>query len=366
MKILFAVGTVPVVATISLAIFTGAAGQLVRDTTTSASQLCVTRGRVAGLSPVQARNARSIVAAAQQTAAQGSASASAQSTAELVALVAAATESTLHNYANPSVPLSGQLPNDGNPPAGGNLDSVGLFQERPSWGPLSARMTPVAATRLFTQRLMRVPSWLSNPPSIDAQAVEISAYPDRYAAFEAPARRWLRQIDTGAGMPRLDRDRATLARCGGDGLPHAVGNVPPGSLPAGYGIPPAATDAERIAITFALAQLGKPYVFGAAGPNAYDCSGLTMAAWAAAGVSLPHYTVSQWRQGTPDLSTSELSPGDLILIPGADGTLNPPNPHHVGMYLGEGYVIEAPETGDVVKIVPLGDFGPIVGMRHIG
>lgn len=125
------------------------------------------------------------------------------------------------------------------------------------------------------------------------------------------------------------------------------------------------TEAERTAVTFALAQLGKPYVFDAAGPNAYDCSGLTMAAWAAAGVTLPHNAAAQWHEGTPVADPSLLSPGDLILIPGADGTWNPPYPGHVGMYIGGGYVIEAPQTGDVVKIVPLSTFGPIIGMRHI-
>jgi cell wall-associated NlpC family hydrolase len=124
------------------------------------------------------------------------------------------------------------------------------------------------------------------------------------------------------------------------------------------------TEAERIAVTFALAQLGKPYVFDAAGPNAYDCSGLTMAAWAAAGVTLPHNAAAQWHEGTAVPDPLLLVPGDLIFIPGADGTWNPPHPGHVGMYIGGGYVIEAPQTGDVVKIVPLSTFGPIIGMRH--
>jgi cell wall-associated NlpC family hydrolase len=62
---------------------------------------------------------------------------------------------------------------------------------------------------------------------------------------------------------------------------------------------------------------------------------------------------------------SELAPGDLVLIPGSDGSLSPPNPQHVGMYIGDGFVIEAPQAGDVVKIVPLAGFNPIIAMRHI-
>ena len=142
--------------------------------------------------------------------------------------------------------------------------------------------------------------------------------------------------------------------------------MPAGTLPPGFALPLTATDAERRAVTFALAQLGKPYVFGATGPASYDCSGLTMAAWAAAGVHLPHYTVDQYHLGTPVTATMLLAPGDLIFIPGSDGTLNPPNPQHVGMYIGHGDVIEAPQTGDVVKIVPLAQFIPVIGIRHYG
>jgi cell wall-associated NlpC family hydrolase len=117
-------------------------------------------------------------------------------------------------------------------------------------------------------------------------------------------------------------------------------------------------------VTFALAQLGKPYVFGAAGPEAYDCSGLTMQAWAAAGVVLPHYTITQAELGTPVADPSLLRPGDLVFIPGSDGTMRAPG--HVGMYVGRGLIIEAPQTGDVVKLVPLSSFEPIAAMRHYG
>jgi NlpC/P60 family protein len=146
---------------------------------------------------------------------------------------------------------------------------------------------------------------------------------------------------------------------GADSRPQQLPPVDP--APDGHG----ETEAERTAVTFALAQLGKPYKFAAAGPNAFDCSGLTMAAWAAAGVTLPHNAAAQWHEGRPVPDPLLLTPGDLILIPGADGTWNPPHPGHVGMYIGAGYVLEAPQAGDVVTIVPLSGFGPIIGMRHI-
>ena len=96
---------------------------------------------------------------------------------------------------------------------------------------------------------------------------------------------------------------------------------------------------------------------GATGPDAYDCSGLTMVAWAAAGVQLPHYTVAQYQLGQPVAAISLLAPGDLIFIPGSDGSLDPPNPQHVGMYLGAGYMIDAPDTGEYVKIQKVSDDG---------
>jgi cell wall-associated NlpC family hydrolase len=192
---------------------------------------------------------------------------------------------------------------------------------------------------------------------VAAQTVQRSAFPDRYAKAQTAAQEWLRQISgpTSSG-----------SSCGGDGLlPAATERLRPGAIPAGYRIPASATDAERRAVTFALAQLGKPYVFGASGPDSYDCSGLTMAAWTAAGIQLPHYTLAQYQAGVPVADPSLMAPGDLIFIPGDDGSQNPPNPQHVGMYIGDDYIIEAPQTGDFVKIVALARFNPIIGLRHI-
>jgi len=338
---------------VGVAILLGAGGGT-SDASTVA--MCTTSGPVHGLDATQARNARTIVAAAQHMGVTVGQDPGAQARAELIALMTAATESTMHNYANPHVPASTLLPNDGPPATGGDHDSVGLFQLRESWGPLTSRMNPIEATHLFVGRLFTVPAWQTLAPGVAAQTVQQSSYPDRYATKQPSAQAWLDQITTGS--------RATS--CGGDGLPPTEsGTFRPGTIPVGYTIPTTATDAERRAITFALAQLGKPYVFGAAGPDAYDCSGLTMAAWTAAGVQLPHYTVAQYRTGVPVADSSLLAPGDLIFIPGSEGTLDPPNPQHVGMYIGDGYVIEAPQTRDVIKIVAAGGFEPVVGIRHI-
>jgi cell wall-associated NlpC family hydrolase len=98
----------------------------------------------------------------------------------------------------------------------------------------------------------------------------------------------------------------------------------------------------RAAIAFAQSQLGKPYVYAAAGPNAYDCSGLTMAAYAAAGVGMGHYSGSQYAS-FPHVSMDELLPGDLIFWGGGGS-------QHVGLYIGGGLMIDAPHTGAWVHV----------------
>lgn len=113
--------------------------------------------------------------------------------------------------------------------------------------------------------------------------------------------------------------------------------TPPAPSPAG---------GAAAAIAFAKAQVGEPYVWGAAGPDAWDCSGLTMGAWAAGGVSLPHYSVAQYEATTP-ISVSELRPGDLLFW---GTTSSPSSIHHVALYIGDGMMVHAPRTGRPVAI----------------
>ena len=126
-----------------------------------------------------------------------------------------------------------------------------------------------------------------------------------------------------------------------------------------YGVP-AATRPAATAVAFALRQLGKPYQWGATGPDAYDCSGLVYAAYAAAGIHLARTTFG-WRQDGPQVPLSQLQPGDLLFSAGSDGTLA--NPGHVVMYLGGGQVIQAPQTGEDVQIDPLDLAGVVVATR---
>jgi cell wall-associated NlpC family hydrolase len=117
-----------------------------------------------------------------------------------------------------------------------------------------------------------------------------------------------------------------------------------------------ASGRAKIAVDFALAQLGDPYVYGAAGPDAWDCSGLTMGAWGAAGVSLPHSSSMQYNSGT-HVAISDLRPGDLVFF------YSPIS--HVAIYLGGGQVVHAPHTGDVVRIAPMSEM-PVAGAVRPG
>jgi len=113
--------------------------------------------------------------------------------------------------------------------------------------------------------------------------------------------------------------------------------------------PPAPASGAEAAISFARSQIGDPYVWGAAGPNAWDCSGLTMGAWRAGGISLPHYSVAQYTQSTA-ISRSSLRPGDLVFW---GSSSSPASIYHVALYVGNGMIIQAPRTGRDVEEVSM-------------
>jgi cell wall-associated NlpC family hydrolase len=98
------------------------------------------------------------------------------------------------------------------------------------------------------------------------------------------------------------------------------------------------------AVSYAMAQVGKAYVYGAAGPSAFDCSGLTMMAWAQAGVALPHSSSAQYSSG-PHVAESDLQPGDLVFY------YSPIS--HVGMYIGNGMIVNAENPGSGVRVTSL-------------
>jgi cell wall-associated NlpC family hydrolase len=118
----------------------------------------------------------------------------------------------------------------------------------------------------------------------------------------------------------------------------------------------------RAAVRWALAQLGDPYRWGATGPNAFDCSGLTSSAYRAAGAGIPRVSRDQWNAG-PHVDVPNLLPGDLVFY--ASDTRNPGTIHHVGMYIGNGLMVHAPHTGDVVRVASIWRVGYIGATRVI-
>jgi peptidoglycan DL-endopeptidase CwlO len=131
----------------------------------------------------------------------------------------------------------------------------------------------------------------------------------------------------------------------------ARGALRTGPCPAEYTNDPGGRAAAK-----ACSLIGKPYIWGAAGPNGYDCSGLTLVAWASAGVALRHYTKWQWADGTP-VSRAQLKPGDLVFYYA--------DLHHMGIYVGGNTIVHAPHTGDYVRMAPL-DRMPATGYRRPG
>lgn len=148
--------------------------------------------------------------------------------------------------------------------------------------------------------------------------------------------------------------------------------IPPGLVMDG-------TAKGNAAASFALAQLGKPYVFGAAGPASFDCSGLTMSAWAGQGIPLAHHAATQAGQGTAEpTNLSQAVSGDLVLIPGSDGTAAAPG--HVGIVAGytpttskdghparDLWLVQAPGYQNLpVELTEATQWaGQIVAVRHI-
>ena len=116
------------------------------------------------------------------------------------------------------------------------------------------------------------------------------------------------------------------------------------------------SQAAQIAVDAAMAQRGKPYVWAASGPNSFDCSGLVQYAYAAAGIDLPHSSRMQAGVGQ-SVSRDELQPGDLVAF------YSPIS--HIGIYIGNGQMVHAPSTGDVVKVSPIDRIGGIAAMTRI-
>jgi cell wall-associated NlpC family hydrolase len=268
---------------------------------------------VAGFEGNQLANAAAIVAAGTELGAP--------QRAHVIAVATAMQESKLLMYANDTVPDSLRLPHDR---VGSDHDSVGLFQQRAGWGTVAERMEPQTSARLFYEALLALPDWESLPLTVAAQQVQISAFPDAYAQWEQPANEVVGSV-------------AGIVCTGGPSDPEVRAPNP----------------LAQDAIDRAVSQVGTPYVWGggnADGPTdgGFDCSGLMVYAFADTGVTVPHQTQAIWTTFQPPITDpAQVQPGDMILL-SRDGS--PTGIHHVGLYLGDGQVVHAPETGSTVEI----------------
>jgi cell wall-associated NlpC family hydrolase len=142
-----------------------------------------------------------------------------------------------------------------------------------------------------------------------------------------------------AAIERAERLAAARAAAAADARADSATPPPAAAPPAPA---PAPNARAQVAVDAALSQLGKPYQWAAEGPDSYDCSGLTLWAWARAGVSLPHNSGMQYA-ATPRVDRSDWQPGDLLFFGSPI--------HHVAMYIGNGQMVEAPYTGAQVRVV---------------
>lgn len=281
----------------------------------------------------------------------------------VIALMAALTESSLRMLSNTSAyPESANYPNDGN---GGDHDSLGLFQMRPStgWGSVENLMDAEYQAEAFyggqsgpnhgsPRGLLDIPDWKLLPKGAAAQAVEVSAYPDRYATYEPVAEAILDAMATGTSNGSCGDETQ------GSGVPQAPGFA--GAF-----------------IAAAQRETGTPYVWGGGtytGPSGrgsdgrgpgFDCSGLVLyAAYQASGgkLKLPHYSGAQISFGQ-SIAWDDKQPGDLVFftMPGSSA------PHHVAIYVGHGKILQAPRTGENVRFGTVSEFaGQTTTVRRLG
>ena len=179
----------------------------------------------------------------------------------------------------------------------------------------------------------------SQRASIESQLAErqalYSSIKDQIAQLEAAER---------ARQARLAAQAKAAANQQQSAPAPAPAPAPSSGDSSGSSAPPPATHSSVVSI--ALQYLGVPYVWGGASPSGFDCSGLTMYAYAKVGVYLPHNAAMQYGMGSA-VSQSQLAPGDLVFFSGLS---------HVGMYIGGGRFVHAPHTGDVVKISSLSEY----------
>jgi cell wall-associated NlpC family hydrolase len=319
-----------------------------------------TRADIAGvqLDAEQMGNAQTVVSV---TAARGL-----PSYAATIALATVAAESMFHNYL-----------------VFKDADSLGLFQQRVRYYGAPVATDPALATSAFLERLVAVDHWATRPLTQVAAAVQKprAGLAGAYSKWQPLAtaltgQLWPLAVAAARTEPTLPAGERALPApaaptpcpAAGAGRGGLLAEIPSGGsrlIPPGLAL--TGSVAGNQAVSFALAQLGKPYMWGSNGPHSWDCSSLTQASWASAGVAIARTTFDQVDEGAP-VSLFSVRSGDLVFLAGSDGTAT--SPGHVGMVAGRVgvvlYVISAPHTGEVVQLTPMSQWSQIVSARRIG
>jgi cell wall-associated NlpC family hydrolase len=284
-----------------------------------------------------------------------------------------------------------------------DADSLGLFQQRVRYYGAPVAADPVRATDAFLDRLVMVDRWATRPLTQVAAAVQkpradlAGAYA-KWAPLAAAltAQLWPQAAGATAAAktPNATAPTAATPTATSTTATSTTATTQAAPVAGWFPVPPAAPDPCRAVGTgtgggsaaippglalsgsaagnraagFALAQLGKPYVWGSDGPGSWDCSSLVQAGWAWAGVAIARTTFAQVDSGMP-VPPAEARSGDLFFIAGSDGTAT--SPGHVGMVAGRVrgavYLVEAPHSGGVVQLTPATQWASlVVAVRRIG
>jgi cell wall-associated NlpC family hydrolase len=269
------------------------------DSTTACLPTAVAGGRSVSLDRQQLANAGTIIATGAKL--------EVPSRGLVVAIATALQESQLRNLNH------------------GHLDSVGLFQQRNAWGSFAERTDPATSAAMFftggragQPGLLDIQGWERMSITDASQAVQRSAFPFAYAKWEPLAGSLVRSVTGKMDLGCTDAMSAALPS-------GEVGNF----------------------LRVALAQQGDPYVWGATGPDAFDCSGLIVYAWRQAGYQLKVRTAAQMYDLSVKIRPGEEKPGDLLF--GQFGT-RVAGAGHVMIVVRPGVAVQAPRTGDVVKL----------------
>jgi cell wall-associated NlpC family hydrolase len=319
-------------------LFSAAPAQATPGTAAGAAELVAAKGHELEIVTEQFNEAR-VVLAAQQAAAQASAAELERATAAL-----GAAQQRVRGIARSAY-------------TGEGMGSFRALMTSESADEFVGRVATLQALAGHQNGILQEAA-VANVAAAQAQATAQSAAVEAQAQYDAvTAQHAALKTEIAAYQATFDalsaqEQRAAVAAHHGEDRASRADRTEP--VAAATGPVAANSQAAQIAVDTAMAQRGKPYVWAGSGPGSFDCSGLTAYAYRAAGVALPHSSRMQSQMGQP-VSRDQLQPGDLVFF------YQPVS--HVGIYIGNGQMVHAPTSGDVVKVAPL--MGGFSGARRI-